>query len=42
LLVHEDADIAEEVAKMLREDGIEVLLGTAAVRAESAGGDSTS
>ena len=40
LLVREDADIAEEVAKILRDDGIEVLLRTAAVRAERAGGDS--
>ena len=32
LLAREDADVAEEVAKILREDGIEVLLETQAVR----------
>jgi pyruvate/2-oxoglutarate dehydrogenase complex dihydrolipoamide dehydrogenase (E3) component len=32
LLTREDPDIAEEVAKILREDGIDVLLQTAAVR----------
>jgi pyruvate/2-oxoglutarate dehydrogenase complex dihydrolipoamide dehydrogenase (E3) component len=32
LLSREDADVAEEVAKILREDGIEVLLQTEAVR----------
>src|SRR5207302_10384623 len=34
LLEREDADIAEEVAKVLREDGIEVLLATEALRVE--------
>lgn len=34
LLGQEDADVAEEVANILREDGIEVLLETAAIRAE--------
>lgn len=33
LLVREDADVAEEVAKILREDGIELLLKTDALRA---------
>ena len=32
LLVREDADVAEEVAKILREDGIEVLLSTKSER----------
>jgi pyruvate/2-oxoglutarate dehydrogenase complex dihydrolipoamide dehydrogenase (E3) component len=32
LLVREDADVAEEIAKLLREDGIEVLLNTEAQR----------
>lgn len=32
LLTHEDADIAEEIAKILREDGIEVLLDANAQR----------
>ena len=36
LLNREDADVAEEVAKILREDGIEVLLQTAAVRVQRA------
>jgi pyruvate/2-oxoglutarate dehydrogenase complex dihydrolipoamide dehydrogenase (E3) component len=39
LLAREDTDIAEEVAKILREDGVEVLLETEALRAEKA--DST-
>ena len=39
LLVREDADVSVEVAKILREDGIDVLLRTTAVRAERAGGD---
>ena len=39
LLAREDTDIAEEVAKILREDGVEVLLETQALRAEKA--DST-
>jgi pyruvate/2-oxoglutarate dehydrogenase complex dihydrolipoamide dehydrogenase (E3) component len=38
LLVREDADVAEEVAKILREDGIEVLLETQAVRVAKDGG----
>ncbi|MCH7896087.1 MAG: mercuric reductase [candidate division NC10 bacterium] len=39
LLAREDTDIAEEVTKILREDGVEVLLETQALRAEKA--DST-
>ena len=38
LLAREDADVAEEVAKILREDGIEVLLETQAVRVAKDGG----
>ncbi len=38
LLAREDQDIADEVAKILREDGIEVLLETAATRVEQADG----
>ncbi|HEX8033627.1 MAG TPA: mercuric reductase [Ktedonobacterales bacterium] len=34
LLAHEDADVADEVAKILREDGIEILLETAVLRAD--------
>jgi pyruvate/2-oxoglutarate dehydrogenase complex dihydrolipoamide dehydrogenase (E3) component len=34
LLAKEDDDVADEVANILREDGIEVLLETAAIRAE--------
>lgn len=34
LLAREDTDVAEEVAKILREDGIEVLLETTPVRIE--------
>src|SRR5258708_2954713 len=34
LLTREDADVAEEVAKILREDGIDVLLQTSAERVE--------
>src|SRR5918998_3052373 len=34
LLAREDADVAEAVAEILREDGIEVLLETEALRAE--------
>jgi pyruvate/2-oxoglutarate dehydrogenase complex dihydrolipoamide dehydrogenase (E3) component len=34
LLGREDADVAEEVAKILREDGIEVLLDTTTLKAE--------
>ena len=37
LLAREDADVAEEVAKILREDGIEILLETQAVRGERDG-----
>jgi pyruvate/2-oxoglutarate dehydrogenase complex dihydrolipoamide dehydrogenase (E3) component len=38
LLAREDPDVAEEVAKILREDGIEVLLETQAVRVAKDGG----
>jgi pyruvate/2-oxoglutarate dehydrogenase complex dihydrolipoamide dehydrogenase (E3) component len=38
LLAQEDADVAEEVAKILGEDGVEVLLSTKADRVSSAGG----
>ncbi len=38
LLAREDADVADEVAKILREDGIDVLLETDTVRAASANG----
>ena len=38
LLAREDADIADAVAAILREDGIEVLLDTAAVRVGRASG----
>ena len=38
LLTREDADVAEEVAKILREDGVEVLLEAEAQGAASAGG----
>ena len=40
LLAREDADIAEAVAEILREDGVEVLLGTEAqsVRQDESGG----
>ena len=37
LLPREDADVAEEVAKILREDGIEVLLNARAERASKSG-----
>jgi pyruvate/2-oxoglutarate dehydrogenase complex dihydrolipoamide dehydrogenase (E3) component len=40
LLAREDPDVAEEVAKILREDGIEILLETQAVRGERDGGGS--
>jgi pyruvate/2-oxoglutarate dehydrogenase complex dihydrolipoamide dehydrogenase (E3) component len=36
LLAREDADVAEEVYKVLREDGIEVLLQTEATRVQAA------
>lgn len=39
LLAREDADIADEVAKILREDGIEVLLETNAIRIAPTGND---
>ena len=38
LLAREDADVAEEVAKILREDGIEVLLSTKSQRVSSVNG----
>jgi pyruvate/2-oxoglutarate dehydrogenase complex dihydrolipoamide dehydrogenase (E3) component len=38
LLAREDADVAEEVAKILREDGIEVLLSTKSERVSFVGG----
>jgi pyruvate/2-oxoglutarate dehydrogenase complex dihydrolipoamide dehydrogenase (E3) component len=38
LLSREDQDVAEAVASILREDGIEVLLQTEALRVEKAGG----
>ena len=38
LLAREDADVAEEVAKILREDGMEVLLETQAARVAEGGG----
>jgi pyruvate/2-oxoglutarate dehydrogenase complex dihydrolipoamide dehydrogenase (E3) component len=38
LLSHEDADVVDEVAKILREDGIEVLLAAKAERVRSANG----
>ena len=39
LLRREDPDVAEEVAKILREDGIELLLETEALRAAQTGSD---
>jgi pyruvate/2-oxoglutarate dehydrogenase complex dihydrolipoamide dehydrogenase (E3) component len=38
LLVREDSDVAEEVAKILREDGLEVLLSTKSERVRSMSG----
>jgi pyruvate/2-oxoglutarate dehydrogenase complex dihydrolipoamide dehydrogenase (E3) component len=39
LLGHEDKDVAEEMAKILSEDGLEILLGAKAVKAaQSSGG----
>ncbi|HEY1012231.1 MAG TPA: mercuric reductase [Herpetosiphonaceae bacterium] len=38
LLAREDDDVAEAVAEILREDGIEVLLNTRALRVSGAGG----
>jgi pyruvate/2-oxoglutarate dehydrogenase complex dihydrolipoamide dehydrogenase (E3) component len=37
LLAHEDPDVAEEVAKVLREDGIEILLNAKVTRVEQDG-----
>ena len=37
LLAREDPDVAEEIAKILREDGIEILLSAKAQRVEHAG-----
>jgi pyruvate/2-oxoglutarate dehydrogenase complex dihydrolipoamide dehydrogenase (E3) component len=37
LMSREDADVAEAVAEIMRQDGIEVLLGTQAQRAEQTG-----
>jgi pyruvate/2-oxoglutarate dehydrogenase complex dihydrolipoamide dehydrogenase (E3) component len=37
LLSREDPDVADEVAKILRQDGVEVLLNTEAVRVEPGG-----
>jgi pyruvate/2-oxoglutarate dehydrogenase complex dihydrolipoamide dehydrogenase (E3) component len=37
LLAHEDPDVADEVAKILREDGIEVLLAAQTFRASHSG-----
>jgi pyruvate/2-oxoglutarate dehydrogenase complex dihydrolipoamide dehydrogenase (E3) component len=39
LLGREDADVAEEVAKILREDGINVLLDTTTLKAEGVNGE---
>jgi pyruvate/2-oxoglutarate dehydrogenase complex dihydrolipoamide dehydrogenase (E3) component len=39
LLGREDTDVAEEVAKILREDGIDVLLNTTTLKAEQVNGD---
>ena len=39
LLPQEDADVAEEVEKLLRDDGIEILLGTKATRVRGGAGD---
>jgi len=39
LLTHEDDDVADEVAKILREDGIEVLLQTNTIRVEQPAAD---
>jgi pyruvate/2-oxoglutarate dehydrogenase complex dihydrolipoamide dehydrogenase (E3) component len=41
LLAQEDADVAEEVAKILEQDGIEVLLNTKAQRVALSGGEIT-
>jgi pyruvate/2-oxoglutarate dehydrogenase complex dihydrolipoamide dehydrogenase (E3) component len=39
LLGREDQDVADEVAKILREDGVEVLLNAEATRVENGGGE---
>jgi pyruvate/2-oxoglutarate dehydrogenase complex dihydrolipoamide dehydrogenase (E3) component len=39
LLRREDPDVAEEMARILREDGIEVLLGAATLKAEQTASD---
>jgi pyruvate/2-oxoglutarate dehydrogenase complex dihydrolipoamide dehydrogenase (E3) component len=39
LLVHEDTDVAEEVASILKQDGMEVLLNSRAERVAKAGTD---
>lgn len=39
LLPQEDADVASEVAEILREDGIEVLLNSQPIKAEGSAGD---
>ncbi|MBD3297375.1 MAG: FAD-containing oxidoreductase, partial [candidate division Zixibacteria bacterium] len=39
LLAHEDSDIADEVAKIFRDDGIEVLLQSTATRIRKMGND---
>lgn len=38
LLAGEDPDVAEEVTKILRQDGVEIFLATKAARVEEAGG----
>lgn len=38
LVAGEDPDVAEEITKILRQDGIEIFLDTKATRAEEAGG----
>lgn len=38
LMSHEDTDVADEVAKILREDGIEILLSAKTERVASSGG----
>src|SRR5258705_1540109 len=39
LLVHEDADVADEVASILKQDGLEVLLDSRAERVAKSGAD---
>jgi pyruvate/2-oxoglutarate dehydrogenase complex dihydrolipoamide dehydrogenase (E3) component len=39
LLIREDPDVAEEVAKILRQDGVEVLLNARAIRVKKADGN---